>query len=144
MTFRVVHRTSYVYESVVSASYGVVYLLPRETPAQRVLDVHVGIRPEPDSYRERNDFFGNRVANFSVLEPHTELTVTTTSVIDVAARLLPAFGTGPTWETAVALVRDSDDPEAIDARQFLLASESAPPSAAVRAFAAIIRRFDVF
>lgn len=136
MTFRVVHRTSYVYESVVSASYGVVYLLPRETPAQRVLDVHVGIRPEPDSYRERNDFFGNRVANFSVLEPHTELTVTTTSVIDVAARLLPAFGTGPTWETAVALVRDSDDPEAIDARQFLLASESAPLSAAVRAFAA--------
>lgn len=135
MTYRIVHRTSYVYESVVSASYGVVCLLPRDTPAQRVLDVDVAISPEPDSYGERNDFFGNRVANFSVLNAHTELTVTTTSVVDVAARQLPAFATGPTWEAAVALVRDSDDPEVIDARQFLLPSESAPLSDAVRTFA---------
>lgn len=136
MTYEVIHRTSYVYESVVSASYGVVCLLPRDTPAQRVLDVRVAITPEPDSYRERTDFFGNRVANFSVLDAHTELTVTATSVVDVAVRLLPAFGTGPSWESAAALVRESDDPDVIDARQFLLESPSAPTSPAVRAFAA--------
>ncbi len=136
MTYEVTHRTSYVYESVVSASYGMVYLLPRDTSAQRVLDVRVGITPEPDSYNEWTDFFGNRVANFSVLDAHTELTVTTTSVVDVVVRLLPAFGTGPSWESAVALVRDSDDPDVIDARQFLLESSSAPTSPAVRAFAA--------
>ncbi len=136
MTYEVTHRTSYVYESVVSASYGMVYLLPRDTSAQRVLDVRVGITPEPDSYNERTDFFGNRVANFSVLDAHTELTVTTTSVVDVAVRLLPAFGTGPSWESAAALVRESDDPEVIDSRQFLLESPSAPTSPAVRAFAA--------
>ena len=136
MTYEVTHRTSYVYESVVSASYGVVYLLPRDTSAQRVLDVSVAITPEPDSYNERTDFFGNRVANFSVLDAHTELTVTTTSVVDVAVRLLPAFGTGPSWESAVELVRDSDDPDVIDARQFLLESPSAPTSPAVHAFAA--------
>ena len=136
MTYEVTHRTSYVYESVVSASYGVVCLLPRDTSAQRVLDVNVAITPEPDSYRERTDFFGNRVANFSVLHAHTELTVTTTSTVDVAVRLLPAFGTGPSWESAVALVRESDDPDVIDARQFLLESSAAPTSPAVRAFAA--------
>ena len=136
MTYRVVHRTSYVYESVVSASYGVVYLLPRDTPAQRVLDVHVGIEPQPGSYSERTDFFGNRVANFAVLVDHTELVVTTTSVVDVAARQLPAFGTGLTWEAAAALVGESEDPEVIDARQFLLPSVSAPLTPAVRAFAA--------
>ena len=137
MTYRVVHRTSYVYGSVVSASYGVVCLLPRDTPAQRVIDAKVGITPEPDSYGERLDFFGNRVANFSVLDPHTELTVTTTSVVDVAPRQLPAFGTGPSWEAAVAIVRESDEQEMIDARQFLLDSSAAPTSRAVQAFAEV-------
>ncbi len=136
MTYEVTHRTSYEYESVVSASYGMVYLLPRDTSAQRVLDVRVDITPEPDSYRERTDFFGNRVANFSVLDAHTELTVTTTSVVDVAVRLLPAFGTGPSWESAAALVWESEDPEVIDTRQFLLESPVVPMSPAVRAFAA--------
>lgn len=135
MTYQVVHRTSYVYESVVSASYGMVYLLPRDTPAQRVLHVHVGIFPEPDAYGERLDFFGNRVANFSVLDGHTELIVTTTSTVDVAPRQLPAFSTGPTWETAVALIRESEDPDVIEARQFLLESEAAPTSSRIRAFA---------
>ncbi len=135
MTYRVVHRTSYVYESLVSASYGVVYLLPRDTPAQRVVECHVTVTPEPDSYSEHVDFFGNRVANFTVLEGHIELTVTTTSVVDVTARQLPAFGTGPTWENAAEMVRSSDDPDMIDARQFLLDSPSAPVSEAVRAFA---------
>jgi transglutaminase-like putative cysteine protease len=136
MTYRVLHRTSYVYESIVTASYGVVCLLPRDTPAQRVVSYGVTVVPEPDSYGEHTDFFGNRVANFSVLEGHTELVVTTSSVVDVAARQLPAFGTGPTWERAVEIVRTSDDPDMIDARQFLLASPSAPVSDAVRTFAA--------
>lgn len=136
MTYRVLHRTSYVYESIVSASYGVVYLLPRDTPAQRVVSCDVTVVPSPDSYNEHLDFFGNRVANFSVIDGHTELTVSTASVVDVAARQLPAFATGPTWERAVEIVRSSDDPEMIDARQFLLASPSAPVSEAVRAFAA--------
>ena len=135
MTYRVQHRTSYVYESLVSASYGVVYLLPRDTPAQRVVECHVGVVPEPDSYSEHVDFFGNRVANFTVLEGHTELIVTTTSVVDVIARQLPAFGTGPTWESVAEMVRSSDDPDVIDASQFLLDSPSAPVSDAVRAFA---------
>ena len=137
MAFRVVHRTSYVYESIVSASYGTIYLLPRETPSQRVISAHVDVRPQPDSLSERTDFFGNRVANFSVLTGHTELTVTTTSVVEVTNRQLPAFGTGPTWEDARDLVHGSVDPEMLDARQFVLESASAPTSPAVHAYAAL-------
>jgi transglutaminase-like putative cysteine protease len=136
VTYRVLHRTSYVYESIVTASYGVVCLLPRDTPSQRVVSYNVTVEPEPDSFGEHFDFFGNHVANFSVLDAHTELVVTTSSVVNVAARQLPAFGTGPRWERAVEMVRTSDDVEMIDARQFLLASPSAPVSDAVRAFAA--------
>lgn len=135
MTYRVVHRTSYVYESIVSASYGTVCLLPRQTTTQRVISAHVEVSPAPDSLSEWTDFFGNRVANFSVLTGHTELSVTTTSVVDVSQRLVPGFGTGPTWEDARDLVRGSVEPEALDARQFLLESPSAQTSSAVHDFA---------
>ena len=137
MTFRVVHRTSYLYESVVSASYGVVYLLPRDTVSQRVIASEMTITPAPDTYHERIDFYGNRVANFAVLNGHTELTVTTTSTVDVASRQLPAFGTGPSWEEAVELLQGPADRDALEARQFVLRSPSAPVSDAVREFASV-------
>ena len=44
-----------------------------------------GSSPQPHDYRERIDFFGNRAAYFAVLEPHTQLTVTAESVVDVTA-----------------------------------------------------------
>ena len=137
MAYRVIHRTSYAYESVVSASYGTVYLLPRETTSQRVVSAHVDVVPAPDTLSEWTDFFGNRVANFSVLTGHTELTVTTTSVVEVAQRLLPVFGTGPTWEDARDMVRESVEAEMLEARQFLLASPSALTSPLVHEFAAV-------
>ena len=135
MTYRVVHRTSYVYESIVSASYGAVYLLPRETSSQRVVHAQVEITPSPDSLSEWTDFFGNRVANFAVLSGHTELTVTTTSIVDVTKRQLPAFGTGPTWEEARDLLTTSMEPEHLEARQFLLKSAAAPTSGPVFTYA---------
>lgn len=137
MSYRVVHRTSYVYESIVSASYGTVYLLPRETSSQNVVSAHVEVLPAPDSLSEWTDFFGNRVANFSVLTGHTELSVTTTSVVDVTQRFVPAFGTGPTWEDARDLVRQSFELDDLDARQFLLESPSAQTSSAVHDFASV-------
>ena len=136
MVYRVVHRTSYSYESTVSASYGVVYLLPRDSDAQRVVSARVDIMPMPDTYGERNDFFGNRVANFAVLQGHTELSVITTSLVDVTGRPMPAFGSGPTWESARSTLADSFEPDVLDARQFVLDSPSVAVSDAVRTFAA--------
>ena len=90
MTYRVVHRTEYRYESVVSSSYGELYLLPRDVPGQVCRASHVTIEPAPDDYRERIDFYGNRVAYFAVTVPHTKLTVIAESTVDVSRpRSLP-------------------------------------------------------
>jgi hypothetical protein len=35
VTYRVVHRTEYLYDSEVSSSYGELYVLPRDVPGQK-------------------------------------------------------------------------------------------------------------
>ena len=136
MSYRIVHRTAYTYESSVSASYGELYLLPRVSDAQRVVMARVEIEPLPDSYGERSDFFGNRAANFAVLKGHTTLTVTTTSVVDVTGRPIPPLGSGPSWESARAVLQSSLEPDVLEARQFVLDSPGVAVTEAVRAYAA--------
>ncbi len=136
MTYRVVHRTHYEYESDVSASYGEAHLHPRETQSQQTYSSTLTVDPFPEHYRERRDFFGNRVAHFTVLEPHRELTVTATSMVDVRDRraILPIVG-DLRWEQARDLLHHDTAVETLDARQFVLASPAATPSVAATEYA---------
>ena len=136
MTYRVVHRTDYAYESPVSASYGELYLLPRASDTQNVMTARVDIDPPPDSYGERIDFFGNCAASFAILQTHSILRVTMTSVVEVRGRPLPTLGSGPAWEDAGRLLHASYDPEGLVARQFALESPHVPITAAIREYAA--------
>lgn len=142
MVYRVVHKTVYSYESYVSASYGQVYLLPRNTPGQRVLSTSVEIDPLPDNYAERDDFFGNRAAHFAVLDAHTTLSVTASSRVEVFDKPTYDLQAGPTWEQARSLLANRDwsdpqvsDPDVVDARQFILDSKAAPIDPSVIDFA---------
>jgi transglutaminase-like putative cysteine protease len=136
MTYRVVHRTEYSYESEVSSSYGELYVLPRDTPGQVCRSSRVRIEPKPHDYRERTDFYGNRAAYFAVLEPHTRLTVTAESVVDVSrpAALLQPVDEG--WETIRDRLRLDPGNDAFDARGFVLRSPKVVVSPAVAAYAA--------
>ena len=129
MTYRIVHRTEYRYRSAVSSSYGEAHLHPREAPGQRCYSAALSIEPFPEDYRERRDFFGNRVANFNVREPHECLVVTATSVVDVRGR----HATGPLhpgrpWESVRDRLHADPGPEVIEARQFVLESPAVPAS----------------
>ena len=136
MTYRVVHRTQYEYRSPVSASYGEAHLHPRETQSQQTYLATLTIDPFPEHYRERRDFFGNRVAHFTVLEQHTVLTVTATSMVDVRDRraILPLVG-DLQWEQARDLLHRDTAAETLDARQFALTSPAASPSLSATEYA---------
>jgi transglutaminase-like putative cysteine protease len=136
VTYRVVHRTEYTYESEVTSSYGELYVLPRDAPGQVCLSSSVRIEPEPHDYRERLDFFGNRAAYFAVLEPHTRLTVTAESVVDVnrpGSLLLPV---DQAWETIRDRLHIDPAEDAFDARGFVLRSPKVVVSPEVEAYAA--------
>jgi transglutaminase-like putative cysteine protease len=129
-SYRVTHRTSYAYESDVTSSYGQLHLLPRDAPGQRCLSSEVDVVPAPSVLRERADFFGNRVSYFWIHEPHLELTVTTTSVVQVDERPHGlSLLSGESWEEA------RDSPFDLDAVQFLLDSPLVAASDVYRSYA---------
>ncbi len=137
MTFKVVHRTEYRYPSEVHSCYGEARLHPRELPGQQCYATTLSVDPFPEEYRVRRDFFGNRVAHYSVLEPHTVLVVTATSVVDVRGRqtILPVVNGRP-WQDVRDELHAATDAEGLDARQFTLPSPAAGPSAGAAAYVA--------
>jgi transglutaminase-like putative cysteine protease len=144
--YRVTHRTEYRYPSTVSSSFGELVILPRDRPGQTCLRSTLDIHPKPNDVRERLDFFGNRTTYFAVLAPHTRLSVTATSIIRVAAPPPAEPDGGPAqpadWHAARDRLRDARgsgpdaDPDALDARQFVLGSPLVELSPALADYAA--------
>jgi transglutaminase-like putative cysteine protease len=136
MTYHVVHRTEYRYESKVSSSYGELYLLPLDAPGQVCRSSLVRIEPQPHDYRERTDFYGNRAAYFAVLEPHTQLAVTAESVVDLTRPASLPLAVDQPWEVVRDRLRLDPDDDAFDARGFVLDSPKVVVTPAVAAYAA--------
>ncbi|MDT7591235.1 MAG: hypothetical protein QOH45_766 [Pseudonocardiales bacterium] len=123
MAYEVTHRTEYRYPSTVSSSFGEIIMLPRDLPGQACVRSELVIDPAPHDLRQRIDFFGNRVAYFAVLAPHTRLSVTATSLVRVHGRRAesaPALEIG--WEQARDRLRADTVGELLEARQFVLDS----------------------
>lgn len=78
---RVVHTTGYAYGSAVTASYNEARLTPRSDTRQNVILNRVETIPATRSYRYV-DYWGTAVTAFDLHAPHTELTVTSSSVIE--------------------------------------------------------------
>ena len=82
MTYNITHQTIYTYLEPVSVCHNVLRLVPRDTAQQRCKSVTVKIHPQPDSMREYEDFFGNKVIYFSIEKEHEHLTVNVHSEIE--------------------------------------------------------------
>jgi transglutaminase-like putative cysteine protease len=93
MRYRVTHRTEYFYSGTITQCHNIVHLRPRELPGQLCLNHHLDIEPEPADRAEYEDFFGNRVNYFSILQPHSQLTVVAVSEVqlDAQAEQLPLY-----------------------------------------------------
>lgn len=130
----VTHRTEYGYDDVVTASYGLAVLLPRQVPGRQRVDAQVTIEPAPVDRREHTDVYGNRALYFSVLTDHQRLVVTATSRVDVEPA--PLVLDGPAWEDVRAALRTSTEPEVVEAVEFALPSPLVALTESVAAYAA--------
>jgi transglutaminase-like putative cysteine protease len=113
----VTHRSAYRYSEPVDRCRTEAHLRPRETSRQHCLTAGVDVVPEPVTFSERLDFFGNPVCAFSVEGPFDELVVTSTSRVSIAVRS-PLPVTGPTWEQARDVLGSDLDDDVLDARQY--------------------------
>jgi len=136
--YRVRHRTTYVYDDVVTGSYGRAYLVPRDVAGQWTRDARIEVSPEPELVQESQDFFGNVSAYVEVHVPHERLEVTATSDV-VVNRPVPDLSAlaGWSWERARDALPDGPvDP--VQARGFLLPSPHVELSAAVARYAGTV------
>lgn len=92
---RVEHQTGFAYPGDVVASYNEARMLPVSTDSQFVLSSSLDIEPST-SVNQYVDYFGTRVAAFDVLSPHSALTITARSLVEVRPR--PIEHTDITWE----------------------------------------------
>jgi transglutaminase-like putative cysteine protease len=86
---RVVHTTGYAYQSPVTASYNEVRLTPRSDTRQNVILNRVETIPATRSYHYI-DYWGTVVTAFDLHAPHTDLTVTSSSVVETELPEPPA------------------------------------------------------
>lgn len=90
---RIVHTTGYAYQSAVTASYNEARLTPRSNTRQNVILNRVETIPATRSYRYV-DYWGTAVTAFDLHAPHTDLTVTSSSVVETERPEPPATGVG--------------------------------------------------
>lgn len=137
-TYDLVHTTEYTYDDEVTASYGRAYLIPRHGGRQRRLTSEFVVEPAPAELREHADFFGNRSVYFSVTAPHTRLTVTASSRVEVEAPARAAALDGLGWEEVRDRLADRGDlaAELLEARPYVLPSPMVGRDPDVAAYAA--------
>ena len=82
---KVRHSTTYRYVRPVHASYNEARISPLDTANQFTLEHRVEVHPAANLFRYR-DYWGSRVHSFDLHQPHTELTVVGTSLVETAQR----------------------------------------------------------
>jgi transglutaminase-like putative cysteine protease len=85
---RVMHATGYAYKSPVTASFNEARLTPRSDGRQNVILNRVETVPATRSYRYV-DYWGTAVTAFDLHAPHTELEVTSSSVVETDRDEMP-------------------------------------------------------
>jgi transglutaminase-like putative cysteine protease len=132
--YRIVHRTDYRYSDVVTSSYGRGFLTPRDMSRQRCLTHDLRIDPKPADSSTSRDGYGNLSSYFHVTERHTELSVTSSSVVEVDPPPSELYGAGAAvapWEVSRPVGADG-----ALATEFTLDLQPPEISQAVRDYAA--------
>lgn len=121
--YRVIHETSYVYETRVAVAQQLLHLTPRELAGQRLLAHSIVIDPQPSEKTEHLDYFGNPVSYLVLAAPHDALTVRTESDVELDSRGGAAALPGsPDWESVCARLQAPDEPVVLEAAEFVFES----------------------
>ena len=133
MQYQVTHTTNYEYSEPVLLCQNLAHLTPRSVAEQQCWLSDLSITPQPAVMSNRIDYFGNPATFFTVQEPHRQLMLTASHLVEVLVRPPPA--PAPPWE----LVRDQllidRTPAVLDAFQFAFGSRYAQPSAELSEYA---------
>jgi transglutaminase-like putative cysteine protease len=132
--YTVTHVTRYSYTEPVSLCQNVAHLSVRPCGRQRAEPSTLTISPEPAVIEERTDYFGNPTHDFTIQEPHRELTVKAAHRVTVLLPPPPADLTP--WEMVRDRLPRDHAPDWLDAYQYAFDSRFAAAGPKYAAFAA--------
>jgi len=135
MKLRATHTTTYLYTEPVSICHTAVHLKPRDSRNQRVLEHNLSIVPTPEATFTHKDYFGNDVTCFSIHEPHRNLTIVASSLLEMEPGdpLEPCLT--PAWEEARGQKWRQADGHPLHAYQFVFPSPRITPTPEFAAYA---------
>jgi transglutaminase-like putative cysteine protease len=118
MIYHLSHRTTYQYTYPVSVGEHVACLKPRSFLHNKLISNALRIHPEPTTFTERTDYFGNLLSFFTIQEPHKELVVESESQVvvdkDKAAHKVSSLA----WEESARPLAGDHTLEGLAAYQF--------------------------
>ncbi len=94
--FKIQHVTRYSYNRPVKESVNQIRIYPIASPQQEILQHEVNITADPELFLFL-DYFGNRCANFSLVEAHHELTIDSRIIVRTMGNEL-ITSVDSTWE----------------------------------------------
>jgi len=122
MKYQISHKTGYNYSASASLSQNELFLRPRLTQSQSVVDCQLSIEPEPQYHHYRTDYFGNKADVFLIQNPHDELAVTAVSIVETTNPVLPDPSVTLPWEEVARRLKNPSRPADLEACQFIFAS----------------------
>jgi transglutaminase-like putative cysteine protease/uncharacterized alpha-E superfamily protein len=132
--YRVVHQTTYRYDDPAEESHNEIHMRPRNTVRQQVLSNSIDISPVPETRADLIDQLGNHVTTFMVRGRFEELSVTSTSEVELFATSDPP--TGPPWESVCQTLDRDRRLDTRGARVFRSPSRLVPTAAVLAMYAA--------
>lgn len=123
MRFVVRHTTHYQYAARVTRCYNLANVIPRETARQHCLRNRIKLSPVPAIAHKRKDYFGNKAFHFEIQKPHSELTITAVSEVQVNSKDRDLnLDLGISYHEALEYLDREKNQETMEAREFLLNS----------------------
>ncbi len=122
MMYCVTHNTGYKYSLPASLSQNELFLYPRDTPSQEVLERQLVITPKPQYLHTRSDYFGNIAHVFMVQHPHNELAIRVSSLVKTTRPVIPPPDTTMSWEKVVERLASHPAAKDLEAQQFVFES----------------------
>lgn len=123
MRYLVRHTTSYKYAARVTRCYNLANIIPRDTARQQCLSNRITLSPLPAVTHKRTDYFGNKTFHFEIQKPHTELTITAESEVQINGKSSELnLDLGMSYHEALKSLTGANSQDIIEAREFLLNS----------------------
>ena len=128
------HETVYAYSAPVAISHHTAYLTPSNSAQQTVERFNISVSPKPREITEHFDYFGNVRHQFSIIQAHDELRVSTAAQVQKLIRDLPTPDESPTCSEVYRFLKNPVTRDAVQASEFVFPTALTTPTTEIENF----------